>query len=106
MIKTKKLFKNVIYIIVILTLIFIYKIHEKNVIKKQNSFEIFMINIALNNKDVSTVKHKIKNLDKKISNLIIKNNKLNIKNNKKNLNLIIKNLNNKKIKNKINILKL
>lgn len=99
MIKIKKLLKNVSYIIVILTLIFIYKLHEKNVIKTQNSFDIFMINIALNNKDVSTVKHKIKNLDKKTSNLITKNNKLNIKNNKKNLNLIKKNLN------KINILK-
>lgn len=95
MIKTKFFLKNVIYIIVILTLIFIYKIHEKNVITKQNSFDIFMINMALNNKDEKTVKFKIKNLDEKNSNLIIKNNKLNIKN---------KN-NNNKIKNKINILK-
>ncbi|CAB3976307.1 hypothetical protein [Candidatus Azoamicus ciliaticola] len=98
MIKTKFFLKNVIYIIVILALIFIYKIHEKNVITKQNSFDIFMINIALNNKDEKTVNFKIKNLDEKNSNLIIKNNKLNVKKNKKNLN-------NKKIKNKINILK-
>jgi hypothetical protein len=94
MIKTKFFFKNVIYIIVILTLIFIYKIHEKNVITQKNSFDMFIINIAINNKDKKTVNFKIKRLDEKKSNLIIKNDKLNIKN-----------LNNKKIKNKINILK-
>lgn len=94
MIKTKFFFKNVTYIIVIITLIFIYKIHEKNVITKKDSFDIFIINIALNNKDKKTTNFKIKSLDEKKSNLIIKNNKLNKKN-----------LNNKKIKNKINILK-
>lgn len=98
MIKTNFFLKNVIYIIVILTLFFVYKKHEKNVITRKNSFDIFIINIAINNKDKKTVNFKIKSLDEKKSNLIIKNNKLNIKNNKKNLN-------NKKIKNKINILK-
>lgn len=103
MIKIKKLLKNFIYVVVILTVIFIYKAHEKNIINKINSFNFFIINTAINNKDQKTIKYKTKDFNKKISNKLEHSYKIIIKNKEKNLTLNQKKLNNKKIKNKINI---
>lgn len=103
MIKIKKLLKNLIYAIAILIIIFIYKAHEKNTLNKINSFNFFMINTAINNKDKKTIKYKIKDFNNTISHKLEHSYKIIIKNKEKHLTLNKKNLNNKKIKNKINI---
>lgn len=89
MYKTKKLLKKLFYILFILIIIFLYNIHEKNVINKKNSFDFFIINIAINDNDTKTIKYKIKNINKK--NILKK-----LQNNNKSLNTKI-------INNKINI---
>jgi hypothetical protein len=114
--KTKILFKNLIYIILILTIILLYKNHEKNIQNNINSFDFFIIKIAINNDDNKTFKYKIKNIEKQnkkyidsiyslLTNLSIKENDYKIKNTYKKFLNVKKILNNKIIKNKINIFK-
>lgn len=104
MIRIKHFLKKIFYTITIITLIFIYKNHERHTLNKINSFDFFILSTAINNKDKKTIKYKIKNFNKKTSQILINDYKIyRIKNKEKNFILNKKKLNNKEIKNKIDI---